>query len=288
MKPVEAFIKFNEDSKHLWLPSKIETVDLSEITELEFMKRYVARNIPVVIRNAFNHWEALKWNKEYLSSKIKHPVTVAITPNGYSDSIQNGKFVLPYEQKMTLDEFYRYETNIPYVQFQNSSLNVEFPQLVSDAPSLEFFNKVFGDLDATNLWVGDSRSVSSLHKDPYENIYCVVSGEKEFVLLPPSDTPFLYKQFYPVYKYNSNMQLEDQNYSIPWVPVDPEDPTGYPLFQHCNALSVKVKPGELLYLPALWYHKVKQSDSTIAVNFWYDMQYDSRFNFLQLQEDLLN
>lgn len=24
-----------------------------------------------------------------------------------------------------------------------------------------------------------------MHKDPYENIYCVVSGHKDFILIPP-------------------------------------------------------------------------------------------------------
>ncbi len=29
-----------------------------------------------------------------------------------------------------------------------------------------------------NLWIGDERAVSSAHKDNYENMYCVVVGEK--------------------------------------------------------------------------------------------------------------
>lgn len=31
----------------------------------------------------------------------------------------------------------------------------------------------------------------AVHKDPYENLYCVVSGEKHFLLHPPSDRPFI-------------------------------------------------------------------------------------------------
>jgi len=30
-----------------------------------------------------------------------------------------------------------------------------------------------------------------VHKDHYENLYCVVSGEKHFTLLPPTDQPFI-------------------------------------------------------------------------------------------------
>ena len=34
-------------------------------------------------------------------------------------------------------------------------------------------------------------SVLAVHKDHYENLYCVVSGEKHFLLHPPSDRPFI-------------------------------------------------------------------------------------------------
>ena len=32
---------------------------------------------------------------------------------------------------------------------------------------------------------------SSVHKDNYENIYCVVRGEKVFTLIPPTDQAFI-------------------------------------------------------------------------------------------------
>ncbi len=45
-------------------------------------------------------------------------------------------------------------------------------------------------------------------------------------------------------------------------------------------LRVDVKAGEVLYLPSLWFHHVRQSTSgveaVIAVNIWYDMVYDCR------------
>lgn len=40
--------------------------------------------------------------------------------------------------------------------------------------------------------VSDVFDVSvSVHKDHYENLYCVISGEKNFILLPPTDRPFI-------------------------------------------------------------------------------------------------
>lgn len=32
--------------------------------------------------------------------------------------------------------------------------------------------------EQVNLWIGDGRAVSSFHRDPYENTYAVLVGEK--------------------------------------------------------------------------------------------------------------
>ena len=41
--------------------------------------------------------------------------------------------------------------------------------------------------DAVNFWMGGERSITSMHKDHYENIYGVVRGSKTFILHPPTD-----------------------------------------------------------------------------------------------------
>ena len=54
--------------------------------------------------------------------------------------------------------------------------------------------------------MGDERAVTSMHKDHYENIYCVVTGAKTFTLIPPTDLPFVPYQLYQAatYKETSN------------------------------------------------------------------------------------
>ena len=139
-----------------------------------------------------------------------------------------------------------------------------------------------------NIWIGDHKSVSSLHKDPYENIYAVVTGQKRFRLLPPTSQPFLHEQLYKQAVYNKGEEWEvkplDED-SIPWIPVDlgDMDLKKFPKLQHVRPITVTVSAGELLYLPALWYHQVEQEDDQvgrcIAVNYWYDsplfLQYHS-------------
>ena len=52
------------------------------------------------------------------------------------------------------------------MQHQNNSLTEEYPALQADIqPGLQWADRVFGGPpEATNLWIGDDRSVTSFHK----------------------------------------------------------------------------------------------------------------------------
>ncbi|XP_035211783.1 bifunctional peptidase and (3S)-lysyl hydroxylase Jmjd7-like isoform X2 [Stegodyphus dumicola] len=62
--------------------------------------------------------------------------------------------------------------------------------------------------------MGDKRAVTSLHKDHYENIYCVVKGKKEFILHPPTDAAWIPYETYKVGAYrfeNERCTIRDMN-----------------------------------------------------------------------------
>jgi jumonji domain-containing protein 7 len=52
--------------------------------------------------------------------------------------------------------------------------------------------------------------------------------------------------------------------------VDPHLPQGLPVAAH--PIHVTLRAGESLYLPAGFWHHVRQSGKTIALNWWYDME----------------
>ncbi|KAG2224363.1 hypothetical protein INT45_006763 [Circinella minor] len=269
---------------------------------VEFLRNCVQPNRPAVIKNAFSHWPAYNlWTNEYLREKMGDSiVTVATTPNGYADAVtydpvtDREYFALPHEQKMTLDRFLKIiegkelTPHAHYISLQNDSLHTEYSILKDDIEEeIDWCSAALGKKpDAVNFWMGDEKSTTSLHKDPYENCYAVLRGKKTFVLLPPSEYYCLHEQLYPSAIYTPSDESNGATYKLtpldppmktPWIPVDPLHPDleRYPRFQHAKPIVVTVEKGEMLYLPALWFHQVLQhgDEGVIAINAWYDMDY---------------
>jgi jumonji domain-containing protein 7 len=288
----------------LYLSHEI-TVSYHVPTPLEF-HRYVAQNKPVIFRNSLQHWPAInKWTNDYLSHILADDlITVAISPHGYADAIvwnperESFCFALPLEQKMKFHDFtpllsseeQQRKYGIPYIQLQNDNLHTEYSQLLVDVDEhISFATEALNRLpDAVNFWMGEEKSVTSLHKDYYENLYGVVDGIKEFTLYAPTDAYFLYYRDYPVMRYVreaiGRWNLEDMGTNVPWISVDPLTPNEkqFPLYRYATPMKAILYPGDMLYLPSLYFHHVQQHGKrVIAVNYWYDMEYDIKYVYYQ-------
>lgn len=304
-----------EATGDFWVDFQIPVLETAN--SLVFFKYAYSRYHPCIIQKGLiEDWAALKkWNEEYLCEKLgEKKVSVNLTREGRADSIlwvdsRNEEcFVYPAEAKMTISEFFdcmneRKPDLVPYLSQQNDNLRSEFPELVEDIKlDIQLATDVFesGAPEAANLWIGDDRSVSSIHKDHYENFYAVISGAKTFTLLPPTDCVYLPEKVYPTAKYEisggsdtlGSLQLSSENCpttSLSWISLDPDDPhvcEKYPSFARTHPLRCTVYPGEVLYIPAMWYHRVSQTVPTISVNFWYDQRFDFRYVFYSTIQQL--
>jgi len=270
---------------------------------LTFYRNWVSQNRPLIIKNAAKDWPALtKWTELYLRENLGDVnVTVSVTPNGYADAVYHGKFVMPEERNMTMNNFLHIMNNpdsangVFYVQKQNSNLTDEFSNIMDDVKSFCWAETAFGKSpDAINFWMGDKRAVTSMHKDPYENLYTVIQGQKDFILLPPTDLPYLpYENFQAAtYKETKEGDFEvideEKAQKVPWIDIDPLAPDlkRCPTYRQASPLHVSVRAGETLYLPSLWFHHVRQSHGCIAVNFWYDMVFDFKWAYYKFLEKL--
>ena len=89
--------------------------------------------------------------------------------------------------------------------------------------------------------------------------------------------------------------MESTNSTNPWITVSPTNITGPSTSSSSKGqddqlqLQANLEPGDVLYLPALWFHAVSQKPSAnglcIAVNYWYDMDFSAplypMFNFVK-------
>ncbi|XP_033124089.1 bifunctional peptidase and (3S)-lysyl hydroxylase Jmjd7-like [Anneissia japonica] len=291
------------EARELYLRDSVPVLD-TEPSPLQFYKDFVSSNAPFIIRNCVSHWPALsKWNYKYLKEKLgDQSVSVAVTPNGYADAIHDGFFVMPEERQMKMGDFLDTLSSEPvskavfYLQKQNSNLTTELSCLVDDVDEhISWATEALGKLpDAVNFWLGDKRAVTSMHKDHYENLYCVISGEKHFTLLPPTETYFVPYGDFPaaVYKENSEGDFDiipqPDIGTVPWVTVDPLSPNlkKNPEFAQARPIKCTLRAGDLLYLPSLWFHHVHQSHGCIAVNYWYDMEFDIKYNYFKFTESI--
>ncbi|EXF74588.1 phospholipase A2 [Colletotrichum fioriniae PJ7] len=235
-----------------------------------------------------------------------------------TDHEGNVVFAKPHEEDQDFEEFLNYVINqekskdtaseVRYAQTQNDNLRNEYlPLFTHVPPSIPFARIALDrDPDAINLWIGASRSVTALHKDNYENIYVQVRGRKHFVLLPPCCHPCVNETALAPATYSRRGGKDGElvldmdraakgdkigegkeeketatSNTVPFATWDPDQPhvNATPYSHLAEPVRVTLEPGDMLYLPAMWYHKVSQfcpedgEGFVLAVNYWYDMEF---------------
>lgn len=179
------------------------------------------------------------------------------------------------------------------------------PELLDDIDQslISFAIEAFGcEPSATNMWVGEHHSVTTTHADPFENLYVVISGTKTFRLRPPSDSAFLSKPSLPrarwTYTHGGACDASDQDAVLQpekeyagWELRREEGETEW-IDESCinekcgDDVVVELHAGDMLYLPALWYHHVSQRGITIAVNWWFEMTFGRDWVYRELCSNL--
>ena len=143
-----------------------------------------------------------KWTAPYLREKLGNSkkLKIAATPAGNADALVDGVFVEPactsfLERCVTahvlichhfdkpdlemdvhtfLDKLqHPQDDEVLYLQSQNDNLHGELRDLLADAtPDIPIASEVFGQKpEVANVWIGDERSVTSLHKGVFALTY---------------------------------------------------------------------------------------------------------------------
>ena len=112
------------------------------------------------------------------------------------------------------------------------------------------------------IWLGHAANIAC-HYDTLGNIACVVAGRRRFTLYPPAAIADLYVG--PI-----DNTMAGQPVSL--AAATP-DAARFPRFAAAQerALTADLAPGDALYLPKLWWHRVESTAPfNVLVNYWWD------------------
>jgi hypothetical protein len=114
----------------------------------------------------------------------------------------------------------------------------------------------FSKMGPPRFWLGPAGTVTPLHCDYDDNTFAQVLGTKRIFLAPPHHDVYLYTR--------------EANPVLHGSPFDPEHPDydRYPLARQAALVECIVEPGEMLYVPAGWYHQVRALTFSLSANRW--------------------
>ena len=109
-----------------------------------------------------------------------------------------------------------------------------------------------------------------------------VSGEKHLTLFDPHHNENLYEAHIPeamlsisrsTGKFHRNKLLQSTSMVMSPVDIKAPDLEKFPNFAKARRIHCSLKPGDVLFMPAFWWHEVqsfpdKTEKRNLAVNFW--------------------
>lgn len=246
---------------------------IDRVSSEAFEKEYLEQNRPAIITDALSDWDAIgKWSPDYLSSTLKAKrVTVAASSEArfnYDPDRGVGEEAARYRYAqmdfvMAVSAICQDGPGREHYYLMQRSIPDEFPELLQDirTPAWIDYHR-----PAINLWFGSAENVTPLHYDHTNNFFAQVYGRKRLTLFDPTQTGLLYP--YPLEASASHVSF-----------IDPEQPDfeKYTRFRQARALAGVIEPGELLYLPAYWWHHVRSLQISISVNFWWPPCFEQNF-----------
>jgi mannose-6-phosphate isomerase-like protein (cupin superfamily) len=270
----------------------VERVDFPISLE-DFYLRFHTRRLPVVIRTASLAqlgWKTQLWSNDYLAHKAGAQ-QILVQKRGAGEYSAEGSAYVP----MLFADFLRQVMGKAggderiYLNLQTDKM-IEPPllQLLGDFSIPPYFKDL--TLRCINLWMGNSDKtiVTPLHHDFNDNLYVVAEGRKHFTLFPPEQAPNLYPrgqllgvEANGIIRYASLSGMPH----LSQVDIQSPDRVRFPAYAAAEAtrMDVDIEAGDMLFLPAGWFHQVSSSGRHVAVSFFADVPEGSELARVQAE-----
>ncbi|MBL8917777.1 MAG: cupin-like domain-containing protein [Myxococcaceae bacterium] len=220
-----------------------------------FIEHAVAPNRPVVLTAMMGDWKALtKWTWRFLRDTVGDAGVLVMEHRETAERYDLN--VSDLSEPTTLREFIGWiqrvkHSNARYMVARNNGLaSAGLKPLARD---VGFFGGILDRrrLDGfVSLWVGPGGTVTPLHQDTANNLFCQVRGRKRFLLVDPANAELLRDCL----SYYSDLDAERF------------DVKRYPYLAHVQKLEVTLGPGQALFIPAGWWHHVRSLSPSVSVS----------------------
>jgi len=232
---------------------------LARVSVQEFARDYLAgEGAPAIVTDAMADWPARDWSFELFRQKYGSKIiqiSSAMVDNTESRWIRLDEYIdyIEHPETSALSQMTSSDRPFYAYAYKPFSKNAELRQAFRTPYFLEDWYQLLEEplLSILNPgWVllGGKRTVSQLHQDFFSTHtwFAQVKGVKDFILFPPSDSPYLYGGA-----------------------VNPHSPdlARFPLFERATGHRCQVGPGEVLCLPADWWHHVVAVEESITLSF---------------------
>jgi hypothetical protein len=227
-------------------PAEIERRPRVEAAEL--FAHHFAHGVPVVLTEAVRGWRACsRWTFDTFRSELGDVEVEACVDRAKNPSCDREPDA--HRRKMTMAELCERvlaagESNDVYLIANNQNMKrPALRRLLDDvAPDPEMFEAAHTP-DAVSLWMGPAGTLTPLHHDGTNILFCQIQGRKRIVLVSP---------------FEDGMLDEADGF---YARHDPES-DDWPAER--RRLVVDLGPGEALFLPAGWWHQVRALEPSIS------------------------
>ena len=221
---------------------------LARLSEAAFRER-AAAGLPFLVEGLVKHWPLCALPQSTLRERFGHVPVRARVGDYINTAFAPDRAMRDMSMRDYLDWVQGADAPPglpPYLG------NLELREL----NSLCHWPAYLGKMGPPRYWVGPAGTVTPLHCDYDDNIFAQIWGRKRMILSPPHHDEFLYPSQANAILYGS--------------PFDPEAPDfdAYPLARQASMIECIVHPGEMLYVPAGWYHQVRSLDFSLSSNRW--------------------
>jgi hypothetical protein len=229
-------------------PTEIERRAGLSLEELRW--RYLSASQPVILTDVVNDWPALeRWSDEGLKERIGH-LTVTCCRGRASDprpSYDIKRFFHDIQMNELIDLIANTErSNDVYLVGNNQLLQREGAKVLLHDLDEKINAYLEGGVKAerASFWFGPAGTLTELHHDPVSVLYAQVRGYKRFRLVSPLNREVLLKA--------------QGTYSQVDLELVSREMNGH-------HYELTLAPGELLLLPAGWWHEVYALTQSVSL-----------------------